>query len=151
LKPPQPAVSPTFDKFGLPSLEEGYTYGVTFFLPDMRLYLTPLVAVLLMPFLSSGQVPPTQNECPELRQVSTEITHTTGSVNNGEVLLKLPEGLDSRNYQIFWLCTGCSDSRRASEPTKVAEPRLQQLSAGFYDIYIVGKDGCYKQLNVQVK
>ncbi len=111
----------------------------------MRLYLlfcTVLAFFCAVSTHTHAQVSPSR-DCPELK-VEAEITHTSAGADNAQILLKFEESSPAEQYLIYRICSNCA------EPTKPVDLAFRNLRAGLHDIYIIGKDGCVKQLNIQV-
>lgn len=112
----------------------------------MRLYLflaSFLAFFCAIPFFTYGQSKPKVN-CTEIA-VKAEITDTHEGKSNGEVILKFTGTDNDKEYQIFLNCLGCA------EPKKAVDQGFKNLKQGYYDIYVIDKKGCSKQLNIQVK
>lgn len=87
---------------------------------------------------------PSRN-CDEIK-VKAEVQHTTSpGKNDGKVTFKFEVPQQSDKYNIFLQCLGCA------EPRPGDKEGFSALKAGYYDIYLIDKKGCSKQLNVQVK
>lgn len=83
--------------------------------------------------------------CDEIK-VKTKISNTSGGESNGKILIEFEEPEKAGSYRILMFGIGWEKPREGS-----AEGGFKNLEAGFYDIYLIDKKGCSKQLNVQVK
>lgn len=111
----------------------------------MRLYLffCYVLAFSCAAFSSAAAQSFSSRDCPEIK-VKAEITHTTSAGENGEIELTFDEAPRSDQYIILLTCPGCAEAKKAVDHT------FKNLKAGYYDIYVVDKQGCSKQLNLQV-
>lgn len=111
----------------------------------MRLYLFFCTVVLCLctaynnAYAQSAQ----RADCPEIK-VKAEITHTRARGDNGEIVLRFEETPSADKYIILLTCPGCPEAKKAVDFS------FKGLKAGHYDIYVVDKKGCSKQLNLQV-
>lgn len=111
----------------------------------MRLYLIFFSVLTLSCAAFSdvyAQVSPAK-DCPGLK-VEAETIHTRAGGDNAQIVLKFEEPTQAEQYHIFMLCPSCREPKR---PNDLA---FGGLKAGYYDIYLVGKNGCSKLLNIQV-
>jgi len=111
----------------------------------MRLYLISSFALLFfcvasIPVFSQSSP---RTDCPEVK-VEAEITHTSGGNDNGKIVLKFDNAADAEKYLIILTCAGCSEAKKAEDLA------FNNVKAGHYDIYLVDKQGCSKQLSIQL-
>jgi hypothetical protein len=82
--------------------------------------------------------------CDEIK-VKTKISNTSVGENNGKILIEFEEPEKADSYKIVMFGVGWD------KPQEGSVDGFKNLEAGFYDIYLIDKKGCSKQLNVQVK
>ena len=82
--------------------------------------------------------------CDEIKVTAT-ITHSSDFLSNGKITLNYQDAGKANLYKAFIQCVGCEKHHESTNEG------FQNLKAGYYDIYIIDKKGCSKQLNVQVK
>lgn len=113
----------------------------------MRLYL--ILFTVLTFLLSASSAVCAQSEsrttCPELK-VESETVHTSNGGANGEITLKFQEDDAASNYYIFLKCKECP-----SRNTPEDKPEFKNLKKGYYDIYVIARNGCAKQFNLEVR
>jgi hypothetical protein len=83
-------------------------------------------------------------DCGDQIKVSTITTHTIDGPSGGKIEFKFEDESAAKNLKFYITPIG----EKTEEGTKDG---FRNLKAGFYDVYIVDKKGCLKQVQVQVK
>jgi hypothetical protein len=106
---------------------------------------TILIVFLLLGTLAfhSAQAQSKQN-CDEIK-VKAVVTNTSAGESNGKIHLEFEEANVADTYKVILFGSGWE------KPLIGDKEGFENLSAGFYDVYLIDKKGCSKQLNVQVK
>jgi hypothetical protein len=81
-------------------------------------------------------------KCDEI-EVKMEITHTTGNLPNGEILLEFKNSSESYACFIF---SGSDGKNRLD----VKGNKFSDLGKGDYNLYIQNKDGCTKHVKFKI-
>ncbi len=81
-------------------------------------------------------------KCDEI-EVKMEITHTTGNLANGEILLEFKKSSESYTCFIF----SGADGKNQLE---VKGNKFSDLGKGDYNLYVQTKDGCTKHMKFKI-
>lgn len=84
-----------------------------------------------------------QSNCPDIK-VATSVSNTTDGQANGKIEFKFEDGSTGDQYRFLINPPG----EQVQEGTKEG---FKELKAAFYDVYVIDKNGCIKQMHVQVK
>ncbi len=111
----------------------------------MRLYLffCTVLAISCAAFSSLHAQSRPSADCPEIN-VKAEIKNSHDGGLNGEVSIKFENPREADQYHVVLTCVTCG------QPRKAVDLAFKDLKAGLYDIYVIAKNGCVKQLNIQV-
>ncbi len=109
-----------------------------------RYLFTTLLLCLIVTLVTSGQVKTQHRDCEEIK-VKTYITHTSNKASNGKIALEFQEPEKTNTYRILLFGIGWE------KPRHLDKDGFDNLTAGFYEVYLIDQKGCSKQLNVQVK
>ena len=81
--------------------------------------------------------------CDEIK-IETKIFNPEPGKSNGKIQIVFKE--ESKTYKIFLLNAGSERSKK-----EIENGIIDNLRVGFYDILIIDKDGCNRQLTITLK
>jgi hypothetical protein len=84
-----------------------------------------------------------QPNCPEIK-VTTSVTNTTDDRHNGKIEFKFEDGSKGDQFKFFITPLG-------AQTTEGTKDGFKNLKTGHYDIYVIDRKNCLKQVQVQVK
>lgn len=106
--------------------------------------INTILSFLLLAGLSISEAAGQMKDCDEIK-VKTTIENTSNGQNNGKILIHFEIKEKADSYRILLLGMGWE------KPLEGNKEGFKNLQSGFYDIYLIDKKGCSKQLNLQVK
>jgi hypothetical protein len=84
-------------------------------------------------------------DCNQDIKVTAHTSHSTPGAANGKIEFKFEAGLSGGSYSFFLSRVGSSETKQGTKEG------FKNLTSGYYDLYIIDRRGCSKQLQVQVK
>lgn len=85
------------------------------------------------------------SDCGDKIKVIANVTNTSAGLKNGKIDLKAESGNTLDSYNFFLSRVGSNNMTQGSKSG------FKDLQTGHYDLYIIDRKGCSKQVQVQVK